>query len=92
MTHHDPLDRELPAWLADDAARPVPRGLLDAIAAASQQRRQQPPWLVALRGDSMGATSNWETISFARPRFWAGPRNVIPKANFLCTDRLYWWS
>jgi len=55
MTHHDDLDRDLVTWFSDDAARRVPAGLLGAIAAESQSRRQQPGWLVTLRGESMGA-------------------------------------
>lgn len=55
MTHHDDLDRELVTWLSDDAVRGVPDGLLDGIAAESRKRRQQPAWLVALRGESMGS-------------------------------------
>jgi len=55
MTHHDDLDRELVSWFSDDAARRVPAGLLGSIDAASRTRRQQPGWLVTLRGESMGA-------------------------------------
>jgi Tol biopolymer transport system component len=55
MTHHDDLDRELVSWFSDDAARRVPAGLLGSIGAASRARRQQPAWLVTLRGESMGA-------------------------------------
>jgi Tol biopolymer transport system component len=55
MTHHDDFDRELVAWFSDDAARRVPAGLLGSIGVASRTRRQQPGWLVTLRGESMGA-------------------------------------
>jgi Tol biopolymer transport system component len=55
MTHHDDLDRDLVTWFSDDAARRMPAGLLDAIEAATRGRRQQPGWLVTLRGESMGA-------------------------------------
>ena len=55
MTHHDDLDRELVSWFSDDAARRVPAGLLGSIGAASRTRRQQPGWLVTLRGQSMGS-------------------------------------
>jgi len=55
MTHHDDLDRELVSWFSDDAARRVPAGLLGSIGAASRTRRQEPAWVVMLRGESMGA-------------------------------------
>jgi Tol biopolymer transport system component len=55
MTHHDDLDRELVTWFSDDAARRMRAGLLGSIEAASLGRRQQPGWLVTLRGDSMGS-------------------------------------
>ena len=55
MTHHDDLDRELVSWFSEDAARRMPAGLLGAVATESVGRRQQPGWLVALRGESMGA-------------------------------------
>ena len=55
MTHHDDLDRELVSWFQDDTARRMPAGLLGSIGAASRTLRQQPGWLVTLRGESMGS-------------------------------------
>lgn len=55
MTHHDDLDRNLTTWLSAEGDRRMPANLLDGIVTASRTRQQQPAWLVALRGDSMGS-------------------------------------
>jgi WD40 domain-containing protein/WD40 repeat protein len=54
MTHHDDLDHRLVEWFAADAGRRAPAGLVQAITADTRQRRQQPSWLVTLRGGSIG--------------------------------------